>query len=363
MGARRADRTGRGLRAPLRRALGAVLGCALAGAAALGGAGTAAAAPVPATHPDVQERQVVDGINAERAARGLPPLAELADVSAVAQRWADAEAATGQYRHNPAAGAELAGYSATGEVIHLSLRLDTDGAWAVRGWMDSPPHRAILLGDFTGVGVGVAVGPPRRPGAQAEVHYVVDAVRGTRPSTVLASSPVVATFANGAAVHRLQGAILARYRALGGPGGLLGAPTTSELPTPDRAGRFTHFERGSLYWAPATGAQVVRGAIRGEWAGLGWERSALGYPTGEEFAVRDGGRAQRFAGGLAYWTSALGAHAVHGAIGAHYAAQRWESGPLGYPRTGEYAVPGGVRQDFQGGSLTYRWAERRVTRS
>ncbi|WP_337060111.1 CAP domain-containing protein [Kineococcus sp. G2] len=363
-------------RAPVRR----LLSCLLAAGALVGtAAGTAGAAPtaVPAAAPAAvtlssalaapdtdlatQKRQVVDGINAERAAHGLGPLRELGDVSAVSQRWAEAQAASGSYRHNPDFAAQLNGYAGKGEIIHLSYQTRNDGNWAVRGWIGSAPHHAVMLGDFTGMGVGIAVGPARVPNAQTEVYYVVNTVKGTRPST--ASAPATGTFTNRGVTHRLQGSILARYQAAGGPGSVLGLPTTSELTTPDGIGRYTHFDGGSVYWTPATGAQVVRGAIRGTWSGLGWENSPVGYPTEEEFAVRDGGRVQRFARGLVYWTPKLGAHEVHGAFGATYAAQGWERGSLGYPRTGEYAVGGGVRQEFQGGTLTWDRATGRVTRS
>ncbi|WP_432494046.1 CAP domain-containing protein [Kineococcus auxinigenes] len=360
----------------LRRALSCLLAAgALAGTAA----GTAVAAPaaVPATAtatlnsalaaPDTdlgtQKRQVVAGINAERAARGLAPLTEFGDVSAVSQRWAEAQAASGSYRHNPDFSGQLAGYSGKGEIIHLSYQNRTDGNWAVNGWIGSPSHHAIMLGDFTGMGVGIAVGPARVPNAQTEIYYVVNTVKGTRPATTTVSAPATVTFSNRGVTHRLQGAILSRYQGTGGPGSALGLPTTSELAAPDRTGRFAHFDGGSIYWTPSTGAQVVRGAIRGAWSSLGWENSAVGYPTGEEFAIRDGGRVQRFARGLVYWTPKLGAHEVHGAFGGTYAAQGWENGSLGYPRTGEYAVKGGVRQEFQGGTLTWDRVSGRVTRS
>ena len=55
----------------------------------------------------------------------------------------------------------------------------------------------------------------------------------------------------------------------------LGYPVTDESGTPDHVGRFNHFEGGSIYWTPQTGAHEVHGAIRALWASLGWERSGL----------------------------------------------------------------------------------------
>ncbi|HEY0559056.1 MAG TPA: GDSL-type esterase/lipase family protein [Frankiaceae bacterium] len=169
----------------------------------------------------------------------------------------------------------------------------------------------------------------------------------------------------------VRGAILARYRALGGPTGVLGFPLTDELGTPDGVGRFNHFTGNgagaSVYWTPATGAWSVRGAIRVHWAALGWETGPLGYPVTDELGTPDGvGRFNHFtgadgSGASLYWTPATGAQSIHGAIRATWAAQGWETGRLGYPVSDEYAIGGGRRSDLTGGSLTFGYATGRVT--
>ncbi|MGW4368035.1 LGFP repeat-containing protein [Nocardia takedensis] len=58
-------------------------------------------------------------------------------------------------------------------------------------------------------------------------------------------------------------------------------PTTGELGTPDGRGRFNHFENGSIYWTPTTGAHFIGGPCRDRWAELGWENSYLGYPIAD----------------------------------------------------------------------------------
>jgi len=95
-----------------------------------------------------------------------------------------------------------------------------------------------------------------------------------------------------------------KYAALGGPQSFLGAPTLpTELTAPDGVGRYRHYEHGSIYWSPNTGAHEVHGYIRGKWASLGWERSYLGYPTSDELATPDGtGRYSLFNGGIIYWS-------------------------------------------------------------
>jgi hypothetical protein len=105
-----------------------------------------------------------------------------------------------------------------------------------------------------------------------------------------------------------------KYQELGGAGGFLGQPRGPEKNTPDGRGPYTHFEGGSIYWTPETGAHEVHGAIRNKWADMGWERSFLGYPTTDEKQTPDGrGRYSRFEGGTIYWTPEGGARAERGA--------------------------------------------------
>ncbi|MBM7114855.1 N-acetylmuramoyl-L-alanine amidase [Archangium primigenium] len=139
------------------------------------------------------------------------------------------------------------------------------------------------------------------------------------------------------------GAILTRYNQLGGAGGVLGGCMTSELTTPDGVGRFNHFQNGSIYWTPDTGAWEVYGNIRNRWEALDWEKGVLGYPISGEKPTPDGvGRFNHFQKGSIYWTQATGAWEVHGLIRAKWEALGWETSALGYPITGEQKTPDGV---------------------
>jgi uncharacterized protein with LGFP repeats len=97
----------------------------------------------------------------------------------------------------------------------------------------------------------------------------------------------------GTGAWSIHGALRAKYVALGGATSLLGFPVTDETGTPDGVGRFNHFSSslslakvdGSIYWTPNTGAWSVHGAIRTQWASMGWEKSCLGYPTSDEMAM------------------------------------------------------------------------------
>jgi uncharacterized protein with LGFP repeats len=152
--------------------------------------------------------------------------------------------------------------------------------------------------------------------------------------------------------HVVWGAISARWLGMGAENGPLGFPLTDELVTPDGRGRYNHFQGGSIYWTPQTGAHVVWGSIRAEWAALGWERSALGYPLTDEMTTPDGrGRYNHFQGGSIYWTPQTGAHTVLGAIRDKWASLGWERSFLGYPTSDQYAWNGGLRSNFQGGYI------------
>lgn len=154
--------------------------------------------------------------------------------------------------------------------------------------------------------------------------------------------------------HEVHGDIRGKWASLGWERSFLGYPLTDETPTPDGGGRYNHFQGGSIYWTPATGAREVHGAIRGKWASLGWERSFLGYPLTDETTTPDGvGRYNHFQGGSVYWTPTTGAFEVHGAIRAKWAALGWERSFLGYPLTDETTTPDGIGRynHFQGGSI------------
>jgi uncharacterized protein with LGFP repeats len=80
----------------------------------------------------------------------------------------------------------------------------------------------------------------------------------------------------------LQGsAIYDRWQAMGGMNSELGAPTSPESQGAG-ATRYVIFEKGAMYWSPASGAQPVTGAIYAAWGALGYEHSALGLPTSAE---------------------------------------------------------------------------------
>ncbi|MEI4272325.1 reprolysin-like metallopeptidase [Klenkia sp. LSe6-5] len=149
-------------------------------------------------------------------------------------------------------------------------------------------------------------------------------------------------------------AISAKYAATGGEGGVLGRPASNEACGLPRGGCLRHFERGSIYWSPATAAQVITGGLRDRWASLGYEYSWLGYPaSGADCSLPGGGCVQVFERGALYWVPGVGAVSISGGLWSGWAQRGYEGGSLGYPvadaRCG--LSGGGCVQWFAGGSL------------
>jgi hypothetical protein len=145
-----------------------------------------------------------------------------------------------------------------------------------------------------------------------------------------------------------------KYAALGGLTGVLGAPISEELTCADGIGRYRHYEGGSIYWRPTTGAFEVHGAIRDKWLALGADLSVLGCPISDVTTTADGvGRYTHFQYGSIYWTETTGAFEVHGTIRDRWARLGWERGILGYPISDVTSSADGLGRyaHFQNGSI------------
>lgn len=132
----------------------------------------------------------------------------------------------------------------------------------------------------------------------------------------------------------------------------LGAPTSDEFKTPNKNGAGQHFEGGSIYWSPNTGAHEVHGAIKDKWAALGWENSFLGFPKTDETATPDGfGRFNFFEGGAIYYHPHLGTYAIPNMIIETWKKEGWEKGKLGYPISDEIIKNNNSVQLFEFGAV------------
>ncbi|WTW98289.1 hypothetical protein OG216_35325 [Streptomycetaceae bacterium NBC_01309] len=153
-------------------------------------------------------------------------------------------------------------------------------------------------------------------------------------------------------------AIMNKYFGLGGWNWAY--PVTNETGTSDGIGAYNHFNEwvsgrpstASIYWTEATGTWKVNGAIRDKWGWMGWERSPLGYPTGDESDPAYTPITQRFQNGMIVFTPERGALEVHGAI-AHVWIDLGYFWSVGLPQTDERGTPDGVGRynHFDNGSI------------
>jgi uncharacterized protein YkwD len=117
----------------------------------------------PKPKPTPLSAAVIDLVNAERAARGLPAMVWDQRLELAAQRHSDDQAAMRRLSHTGSDGSSLVerlarvGFSwrAAGENVASG---QTSAASVVSAWMNSAGHRANILSGNTRIGVGFAVG-------------------------------------------------------------------------------------------------------------------------------------------------------------------------------------------------------------
>lgn len=157
-----------------------------------------------------------------------------------------------------------------------------------------------------------------------------------------------------------------RYTAFGGQGSLLGAPTGDAVDVPGGAER--DYEGGAIYYSKDTGAHVMYGAILDRYRDLGGPASELGFPKNDESDTGDGtGRFNDFTtpgGASIYWTPQWGASVVKGRVLEAWRQSGGITGPFGYPsadtsivdgvQTGKFAGPDGseIQWSETGGLVT-----------
>jgi uncharacterized protein YkwD len=121
----------------------------------------APALAAPNDAPAALSAQVVDLVNAERAAHGLAPLAYNEQLTVAAQSYAESMATGNFFSHRAPDGstmvgrAEAAGYAAWVFLAENLAGGQPTAERVVAAWMKSPGHRANILSDQpSDVGVG-----------------------------------------------------------------------------------------------------------------------------------------------------------------------------------------------------------------
>lgn len=94
---------------------------------------------------------ILANTNAARAANNLSPLTLNSAMSAVAQAWSEQQAAEANMYHNPNYSTQIpSGWKRAGENVAYGYSV----SGVVDAWMNSPGHRANILGDFDNIGIG-----------------------------------------------------------------------------------------------------------------------------------------------------------------------------------------------------------------
>jgi uncharacterized protein with LGFP repeats len=158
------------------------------------------------------------------------------------------------------------------------------------------------------------------------------------------------TAATGA--HEVHGLIRDKWAAMGWERSTLGYPIEDEQAMGDGRGRYSNFQGGTMFWAPQTGAHEMHSAVMPKWIAV---RRSLGYPLTDDTATPDGqGRYVHLEHGSIYWSPHTGAHEVHGVIRDKWASMGWERSALGYPTSDERQDGVYRRSNFQRGYI--RWS-------
>jgi len=126
-----------------------------------------------------------------------------------------------------------------------------------------------------------------------------------------------------------------------------------------KTGRATYFSARDVYWSTASGAHSVTGLFRTRYRQLGPD-GLLGLPTSEYRLGRASSKVQSFQNGGLYWSKGTGMRPVAGMIHRKYLALGADRSRVGLPTTDMYAVKGGLRQKFQRGTLTFNNRQRKV---
>lgn len=145
--------------------------------------------------------------------------------------------------------------------------------------------------------------------------------------------------------------IMSRWTRIGGTDSQLGAVRSAEFAV--AAGAAQRFDGGKIFYSSKTGAKELYGRILRAYHRFGGPSSRLGFP---ETAVRRRGphRLARFQNGSIYSRQGTAPVVVTGPIDRRFHADRGVRGPLGWPRTSNYAVRGGERVDYTNGAIVWR---------
>lgn len=117
--------------------------------------------PTSCSAADSARSVILQRTNSFRAANGKPALQEMAALDTIAQTWSTFMATANYFGHNipPKTAGYWTLYPAGKRGWAENVAAGYDPASVVDAWINSPGHRANLLGDYNYVGIGYATNP------------------------------------------------------------------------------------------------------------------------------------------------------------------------------------------------------------
>jgi hypothetical protein len=123
--------------------------------------------------------------NSARTSAGLPALTRNTAMDAVAQAWAKQMAVNDSMSHNPNYSSQIpSGWTRASENVAYGYTSDT----VVAAWLNSPGHRANIMGDVTDIGIGYFVDAQ---GVAWSVQNFAKYAASTAPSAVSGPTPKI----------------------------------------------------------------------------------------------------------------------------------------------------------------------------
>ena len=151
------------------------------------------------------------------------------------------------------------------------------------------------------------------------------------------------------------GAIASKYRAMGEQASFLRASRGPLRSIGDGRGQYVEYQGGIIYWTSKTGAHALTSWVRSQYGLVGGgPPGPLGYPTSDKITgLRDGGWVQYFEGGAITDSASTTTQAVWGIRWDVWKREGGVNGHLGYPVAAREDLGNSAWiQRFQRGAIT-----------
>ena len=162
--------------------------------------------------------------------------------------------------------------------------------------------------------------------------------------------------------YESRGKIRERWQSLNFESGALGFPTSNILKNPYTGITFQYYTGGAIVGNDKYGYYESRGKIRERWKQLGFESSALGFPTSNIYKNPYTGIVfQNYAGGVIAGNDKYGYWESRGKLRDYWKKNGFESGKMGWPTSNIMTSGKNIYQKYSRGTLYYNTANGRYT--